>query len=147
MAVIQGAESAGQSLSFGPNAAQASAAANRILGVRESKNKDLTPVDEKIPDTEGGVKIELRDVGFRYPTRDVSIFKHLNITVEKGQFAALVGASGSGKSSIVALLERFYDVQSGEILCNGRNIKDVNVYEYRKLLSLVAQEATLLQGK
>ncbi|KAI1376245.1 P-loop containing nucleoside triphosphate hydrolase protein [Hypoxylon crocopeplum] len=146
MAVIQGAESAGQGFSFGPNAAQASAAANRILSIRESRNRDLSDETAKIPDTEGGIKIELRDVHFKYPTRDVSVFKGLNITIEKGQFAALVGASGCGKTSIVSLLERFYDVQRGQILANGTDIASVNVYEYRKHLSLVAQEPTLFQG-
>ncbi|KAK3394135.1 P-loop containing nucleoside triphosphate hydrolase protein [Podospora didyma] len=146
MAVIQGAESAGQWLSFGPNAAQASAAANRILEARESRIKDTVSVTEKVPDTAGGVKIELRDVHFKYPTRDVSIFRGLSITIEKGQFAALVGSSGSGKTSIVSLLERFYDCNRGQILFNGKDITDVNIYEYRKLLSLVAQESALFQG-
>jgi ATP-binding cassette, subfamily B (MDR/TAP), member 1 len=146
MAVIQGAEAAGNGLSFGPNAAQASAASNRILHARETRNRDNASLDEKVQDTEGGVKIELEDVHFKYPTRNVSIFKGLNITIEKGQFAALVGASGSGKTSIVSLLERFYDPHKGRILFNGKNVADVNVYEYRKLLSLVAQEATLFQG-
>lgn len=158
MAVQSGADAAGVGFSFGPNAAQASAAANRILSIRESRGEHSprekadqsdteTEVDsDGIPDSEGGIRIDFKDVGFRYPTRAVSVFRHLDITVEKGQFAALVGASGAGKSSIVGLLERFYDVQSGSISCNGKNIKDVNVYEYRKLLSLVAQEATLFQG-
>ena len=146
MAIIQGAEAAGQWLSFGPNAAQASAAANRILEARESRTRDSVSTDERIPDTEGGVRIELRDVYFKYPTRDTSIFKGLNLTIEKGQFAALVGASGSGKTSIVSLLERFYDPTKGQILFNGKDVTEVNVYEYRKLLSLVAQEPSLFQG-
>ncbi|KAK4173584.1 putative ABC multidrug transporter [Triangularia setosa] len=146
MAMIQGAESAGQWLSFGPNAAQAAAAANRILQARDSKIKDSIAASEQIPDTEGGIKIELKDIHFKYPTRDVSIFRGLNITIEKGQFAALVGASGSGKTSIVSLLERFYDVNKGQILFNGKDISEVNVYEYRKLLSLVAQEPSLFHG-
>lgn len=155
MAVTQGAEQAGVGFSFGPNAAQASAAANRILSIRESRGERASledetgggqKVTEMIPDIESGIKIELRDVGFRYPTREVQVFKHLNITVEKGQFAALVGASGAGKSSTVALLERFYDAQQGKVLCNGRDIKSVDVHEYRKLFSLVAQEASLFQG-
>jgi ABC-type multidrug transport system fused ATPase/permease subunit len=146
MAVIQGAESAGQWLSFGPNAAQATAAANRILQARETRIRDAVSQSEQIPDTDGGVKIELQDVYFKYPTRDVSIFKGLNLTIEKGQFAALVGASGSGKTSIVSLLERFYDVNKGKILFNGKDIAEMNVYEYRKLLSLVAQEPSLFHG-
>ncbi|KAK0734121.1 P-loop containing nucleoside triphosphate hydrolase protein [Lasiosphaeria miniovina] len=146
MAIIQGAESAGQWLSFGPNAAQASAAANRILEARENRIKDLVSVEEQVPDTAGGVEIELRNIHFKYPTRDVSVFKGLSITIQKGQFAALVGASGSGKTSIVSLLERFYDVTQGQILFNGKDITQVNLYEYRKLLSLVAQESALFQG-
>ncbi|OLN88148.1 Leptomycin B resistance protein pmd1-like protein 1 [Colletotrichum chlorophyti] len=146
MAVIQGAESAGQSLSIAPNAAQVTAASNRIINMRQSRNQDMVPANETIPDTDGGVQIELRDIHFKYPTRDVSVFKGLSLTIEKGQFAALVGPSGCGKTSIISLMERFYDVQKGAILCNGKDIKDVNVYEYRKTLSLVAQEATLFQG-
>jgi len=146
MAIIQGAEAAGQWLSFGPNAAQASAAANRILEARESRIRDSVSTDARIPDTEGGVKIELRDIHFKYPTRDTSIFRGLNLTIEKGQFAALVGASGSGKTSIVSLLERFYDPTRGQVLFNGMDITDMNVYEYRKTLSLVAQEPSLFQG-
>lgn len=161
MAVMSAGESAGVGFSFGPNAAQATGAANRILSVRESlgerKNRSTEEEGEDesesggkgmevIPDCEGGVRLQLKDVEFKYPGRDVSIFKGLDITIEKGQFAALVGASGAGKSSIVGLLERFYDIQSGSILANGKNIKDVDVYEYRKLLSLVAQEPTLFQG-
>ncbi|RYP45320.1 hypothetical protein DL768_008304 [Monosporascus sp. mg162] len=146
MAVINGAESAGQWLSFGPNAAQASAAANRILNVRGSRNKDEVSASESVPDTEGGIKIQIEGVHFKYPTHDISIFKGLNLTIEKGQFAALVGASGSGKTSIVSLLERFYDVDKGRILFNGKDINEINVYEYRKLLSLVAQEPSLFSG-
>ncbi|KAI1408914.1 P-loop containing nucleoside triphosphate hydrolase protein [Hypoxylon sp. FL1857] len=146
MAVINGAEAAGQGFGFGPNAAQAAAAANRILSIRESRIKDTGDENTKIPDTDGGVKIELKDVHFRYPSRNVSIFKGINITIEKGQFAALVGASGCGKTSIISLLERFYDVQRGQILANGTDIAQINVYDYRRHLSLVAQEPTLFQG-
>lgn len=155
MAVTQGAEQAGVGFSFGPNAAQANAAANRILSIRESRGERVSLTDETaggsnekeiIPDSENGVKIEFKDVAFRYPSRQVQVFKHLNITVEKGQFAALVGASGAGKSSTVALLERFYDAQQGSIKCNGKDITSVDVHEYRKLFSLVAQVASLFQG-
>ncbi|KAK7970007.1 hypothetical protein PG988_009080 [Apiospora saccharicola] len=153
MAATTGGEGAGQGFSFGPNAAQASAAANRILSIRHTQDTDalgtMPTGKEKpscIPDTEGGVKIELRDVHFKYPTRNVSIFKGLNLTIEKGQFAALVGASGCGKTSIVSLLERFYDPERGQVLVNGVDIADLNIYEYRRHLSLVAQEPNIFQG-
>ncbi|RYP09128.1 hypothetical protein DL765_008553 [Monosporascus sp. GIB2] len=152
MAIIQGGEGAGNGFSMGPNAAQASAAANRILSIRETRRltkgggAEEEEQQQHIPDTEGGIKIELRDVHFRYPTRDVPIFRGLNLTIEKGQFAALVGASGCGKTSIVSLLERFYEVPRGQILANGVNIAGVDVYEWRRHLALVAQEPPLFQG-
>ena len=155
MASIQGAESAGLGLSFMPNAAQVTSAANRILSIRETRKIDSVPTTERIPETDAdadarlgncGASIELRNVHFRYPTRDVPIFRGINLTIERGKFTAIVGASGSGKSSIIALLERFYDAEKGSILCNGRDITEVNVQTYRKLISLVAQESALFQG-
>ncbi|KAJ4152542.1 ABC transporter bea3 [Fusarium falciforme] len=68
------------------------------------------------------------------------------MTIEKGQFFALVGASGCDKTSIISLLERFYQPEKGQVLCNGKDISGVNIYTYRKHLSLVAQEPTLFQG-
>ncbi|KAH7170587.1 P-loop containing nucleoside triphosphate hydrolase protein [Dactylonectria macrodidyma] len=146
MAITNGSEAAGQALGFGPNAAQVTAAANRILNMRESRLQDGVSATQEIPDADGGIKIELQNIYFKYPTRSTPVFKGLNLTIEKGQFAALVGASGCGKTSIISLLERFYDLDKGHILCNGKDATDVNVFEYRKYLSLVAQEATLFQG-
>ncbi|TGO31304.1 hypothetical protein BPAE_0001g02030 [Botrytis paeoniae] len=145
IAIINGAESAGSLLSFGPNMAQASAAANRILSFRLPAKVTGNSASQ-IQNIEGGVKIELKDVWFKYPTRDVPIFTGLNITIKKGQFAALVGPSGCGKTSIVSLLERFYDVQKGKILCNDTDISELDIREYRKMISLVAQEPTLFEG-
>ncbi|GJN68722.1 ABC transporter bea3 [Purpureocillium lilacinum] len=146
MATIQSGEAAGQGLSFGPNAAQVTAASNRIINMRESRLRETYSEKESIPDSQGGMKIELENMHFSYPTRDVPVFQGLNLTIEKGQFAALVGASGCGKTSIISLLERFYDLDKGRILCNGKDISQINAYAYRKHLSLVAQEAKLFQG-
>ncbi|PHH76094.1 hypothetical protein CDD80_1824 [Ophiocordyceps camponoti-rufipedis] len=146
MAAIQSGESAGQGLSFGPNIAQVTAASNRILDLRESRLHEKTSTEEAMPGAQGGVSIELEDVHFSYPTRSVPVFQGLSLSIEKGQFAALVGASGCGKTSIISLLERFYDLDKGRILCNGQDISKLDLYAYRKHLSLVAQEATLFQG-
>ncbi|KAB8302301.1 hypothetical protein EYC80_005737 [Monilinia laxa] len=145
VAILNGAESAGSLLSFGPNMAQASAAANRILSLRAPSGAAEESVS-KIQNIDGGVKIQLKDVWFKYPTRDVPIFTGLNVTIEKGQFAALVGPSGCGKTSIVSLLERFYNVQKGKILCNDTDISELDIHECRKMISLVAQEPTLFEG-
>ncbi|TVY82673.1 ABC transporter BEA3 [Lachnellula suecica] len=145
VAVINGSEGIGTFMSLGPNMAQAAAAANRILSLRAQK-KDNSKATLALQDTDGGVKIALRDVWFKYPTRDTPIFQGLNLTIEKGQFAALVGPSGCGKTSIVSLLERFYPIQRGKILFNEANIADLNAEDYRKSMSLVSQEPILLQG-
>ncbi|KAF9769669.1 hypothetical protein IL306_012900 [Fusarium sp. DS 682] len=146
MAITNGSEAAGQALGFGPNSAMASAAANRILNMRESRPRDKVSTSQEIPDTDGGMSIQLDNISFKYPTRSTPVFKGLSLKIEKGQFAGLVGASGSGKSSIISLLERFYDLDKGRILLNGKDATDINLYEYRKYFSLVAQEATLFQG-
>jgi ATP-binding cassette, subfamily B (MDR/TAP), member 1 len=106
LASMNAGESAGQALSFGPNAAQATEAANRILRMRESRFKNDHLGGAVIPNAEGGVKIELRNLKFKYPTRDTPVFNDLSLSIEKGHFAALVGASGCGKTSIISLLER-----------------------------------------
>lgn len=141
-AVIQGAEAAGQWMSFGPNVAQATAAANRIIKLREVG----TGNSGKPFKVDGGVEIQFKDVQYSYATRDLPIFENLNMTIKKGQFAALVGPSGCGKSTIISLLEQFYQVQGGSILIDGQDVTELNVQEYRKIMSLVAQEATLFQG-
>ncbi|KAH8707268.1 ABC transporter BEA3 [Beauveria bassiana] len=106
LAIMNAGESTGQALSFGPNAAQVKDAANRILRLRDSQNKEVggdgggggggggTGDDGQgsaMADGGGGVKIELDNVHFRYPTRDTPVFAGLSLTIEKGQFAALVG--------------------------------------------------------
>ncbi|KAK6854957.1 ABC multidrug transporter Mdr1 [Apiospora arundinis] len=91
--------------------------------------------------------IEFRDVHFRYPTRPAySVLSGLSFKVEPGQYVALVGASGCGKSTTIALLERFYDVLSGSIYLDGKDISRLNVNSYRRCLALVSQEPTLYQG-
>ncbi|KAK6207725.1 ABC transporter [Colletotrichum tabaci] len=146
MAVMQGAEAAGQGLSYGPNAAQASAAANRIMSLRSPNRQQSEAATEQIPDTDGGVKIELKNAHFRYPTRDTPVFTGIDLTIQKGQFAALVGPSGCGKTSVISLLERFYSLDKGDILCNGKSIYSLDADQYRKNLSLVAQEPCMFQG-
>ncbi|KAI5240469.1 ABC transporter [Aureobasidium subglaciale] len=148
MAMIQGADAASQVLSVAPNTAQATAAANRIFETERTADTDRTGSDDNqsIPSTDGGVQIELHNVSFKYPTRDVFVFEDLDIRIRKGQYVAFVGPSGCGKTTIISLLERFYDINQGTIICNGVNINDMNVYDYRNNISLVAQEPILFRG-
>ena len=152
LAVVQGSTSAGQSLSFGPNVAQAFAAAKRIQAMRPQENSDNEIALFDLEDCEGdekiplGVKIELKNIWFQYPTRDVPVLKGLNMTIERGQFAAIVGPSGCGKTSIISLLERFYEIQKGKIMFHGTDIEKISLSKYRKSISLVAQEPSLFEG-
>lgn len=89
-------------------------------------------------------KISLSDVRFTYPSRpDVPVLKGLSITFEAGTTSALVGASGSGKSTIVSLVERFYDPQSGTVRLDGVDVRELNVKWLRSQIGLVSQEPTL----
>ena len=87
-------------------------------------------------------KVELKDVSFHYVEgRDV--LKHIDLTVEKGRTIALVGQSGSGKSTLVDLIPRYHDVSSGQILIDGKDIREVGISDLRQLIGNVNQEAIL----
>jgi ATP-binding cassette subfamily B (MDR/TAP) protein 1 len=158
IAIIQGSMAAGQWLSFGPNIAQVSAAANRIQAMRPNKDEydngtSTSPISEdannlkmeKIP-LRRGADIEFKNITFKYPTRNTPVLQDLSFTIQHGQFAAIVGPSGSGKTTIISLLERFYESQSGSILYNSSPISSYPLKQYRKSLSLVAQEPYLFRG-
>ncbi|XP_059070077.1 ABC transporter B family member 2 isoform X2 [Cryptomeria japonica] len=116
--------------------------------------KVLTPVMNILrtnPQTDGGMQfefieghIEFKDVSFYYPSRsEVPVLRNFSISVNAGTTLALVGASGAGKSSVITLIERFYDPQHGEILIDGRDIKLYNLKWLRKYIGLVQQEPLL----
>ena len=86
-------------------------------------------------------KIEFRDVSFRYGEKWV--LRHINLTVEEGKTIAIVGQSGGGKSTLVDLIPRYYDVQEGEVLIDGVNVKDMAIHDLRQLIGNVNQEAIL----
>ncbi|KAF2034262.1 P-loop containing nucleoside triphosphate hydrolase protein [Setomelanomma holmii] len=145
MGIIFGAVAAGIWFSIAPTMAQAAGAANRIISMRKTKSQQ----DEKTlepRETNEGVSVEFRDVDFAYKSRDVPVLSNLNLKVEPGQFAALVGATGCGKSTTISLLERFYDATHGTILYNDQDITSLSPSSYRAQLSLVAQEPTLYEG-
>ncbi|KAI9884071.1 MAG: GTPase-activating protein [Watsoniomyces obsoletus] len=146
-AIIFGAQSAGTIFSFAGDMSKAKQAAQSLKRLLDRKPTiDTWSTDgEKVEHVEGN--IEFRDVHFRYPTRpDQPVLRGLNLSVKPGQYVALVGASGCGKSTTIALLERFYDPLAGGIYVDGKEISSLNVNDYRKHLALVSQEPTLYQG-
>ena len=86
-------------------------------------------------------KIEFKNVSFKYDTKWV--LKNINLTIEKGKTIALVGQSGSGKSTMVDLIPRYHDVQEGEVLIDGVNVKDTTLFDLRSIMGNVNQEAIL----
>ncbi|KAE8449173.1 GTPase-activating protein [Mollisiaceae sp. DMI_Dod_QoI] len=145
--VIFGAQSAGTIFSFAPDMGKAKQAAQelKILFDRKPTIDSWSPDGAKLESVEG--HIEFRDVHFRYPTRpEQPVLRGLNLHVSPGQYIALVGASGCGKSTTIALLERFYDPLVGGIYVDGKEISSLNINDYRSYIALVSQEPTLYQG-
>lgn len=93
---------------------------------------------------DNGVDINIREVSFCYPGSDRNVLSNLNLHISPGEKLALVGENGSGKSTLIKLLCRLYRPTSGEILVNQQNIWDIPFEEYRKLLSVIFQDATIL---
>lgn len=147
MAIIFGAQSAGTIFSFAPDMGKAHHAAGELkkLFDRQPVVDTWSDTGDRLPHVEG--TLEFRDVHFRYPTRpEQPVLRGLNLTVRPGQYIALVGASGCGKSTTIALLERFYDPLSGGVFIDGHEISTLNVNDYRSHIALVSQEPTLYQG-
>jgi subfamily B ATP-binding cassette protein MsbA len=118
----------------------AMAAADRVLEILEQENT----IDDKpnaIKKTTFDEKVSIENINFRYGKENV--LKHFSIEVPKGKTIALVGQSGSGKSTIANLLTRFYDVQEGAIKVDGIDVKDIEMHSLRHLIGLVTQDSIL----
>ena len=110
-----------------------------------SSKKNLIP--EQKDKTSEGLGIEFKNVIFSYPTKkNTEIINNLDMNIQPGKTVAIVGSSGSGKSTLTNLILRFYEVDSGEILINGINIKDINLSWLRKNIGIVSQEPILTSG-
>uniref|UniRef100_A0A803YFW4 ATP binding cassette subfamily B member 1 n=1 Tax=Meleagris gallopavo TaxID=9103 RepID=A0A803YFW4_MELGA len=143
-AVVFGAMALGQTSSFAPDYAKAKISAAHLFVLFDRvPSIDSYCEDGEKPVTFGG-NTRIKDVKFNYPNRpEVKILQGLNLKVEKGQTLALVGSSGCGKSTVVQLLERFYDPLSGEIEFDDKDAKTLNIQWLRSHIGIVSQEPIL----
>ncbi len=125
---------------------RAQVSARRINEVLETEPsiKDKENVKEFKEEKKGYV--EFKNVSFRYPDADTEILEDITFTAKPGETTALIGSTGSGKSTVVNLIPRFYDVTGGELLIDGVNIKDVPQKELRSRVGFVPQRGVLFSG-
>ncbi|KAJ5413875.1 hypothetical protein N7509_000502 [Penicillium cosmopolitanum] len=146
-AVIFGSQAAGTIFSFSPDiskAKYASAKLHRLFGL-VPKIDPWNETGKRLTDLKG--TIQFKGVHFAYSSRqETPILRGIDLKVEAGQLVALVGTSGSGKSTIVSLVERFYDPQEGTVYVDDQDLRTLHVATFRNHLALVSQETTLYNG-
>mgnify|MGYP002626850467 CR=1 FL=1 len=109
-----------------------------------SKENAINPDNDEKKENKEGLDIEFKNVDFSYPSKsDVQIFKNLSFKIPSGKVVAFVGYSGSGKTTITSLIQRFYDPNNGEIKINSINLKDLDIKWLRKNIGIVSQEPIL----
>ena len=128
-----------------PRASVSARRINKVLDT-ESSIKDKPDAETKKfnPDKKG--LVEFKNVSFRYPDADTEILSDINFTAKPGETTAIIGSTGSGKSTVVNLLPRFYDVTGGELLIDGVNVKDVKLKDLRDIIGFVPQKGILFSG-
>ena len=115
-------------------------AANRVAEIFDAPLEITDGPDDETP---RGGRLELVDVGFRFPDSDTWVLRHVDLTVEPGETIALVGSTGSGKSVLVSLLSRLYDVTEGRILVDGVDIRDLSLPALRQAVATAFEDPTL----
>lgn len=125
---------------------RATVSANRIQEVLETEVEIADPArpEDFVPSKTG--EVEFQDVSFRYPGADEDVLENITFTAKKGETTAFIGSTGSGKSTLVNLIPRFYDVTKGRILVNGRDVRDVTQHELRARIGYVPQKGVLFSG-
>ena len=124
---------------------RAGVAADRIHEVLMTETSIVEKADAEAVETKQG-RIEFRHVGFRYPGAEDNVLTDIDFTAEPGQTTAIIGSTGSGKSTMVNLIPRFYDVTEGEILLDGRDIRDLKLASLREEIGFVPQKGILFSG-
>ncbi|GAA6011902.1 hypothetical protein JCM10207_003424 [Rhodosporidiobolus poonsookiae] len=147
--IVFGSMQAGAVFAFVPQLSSARSAARDIFALIDSvpsiPSDSTDGVDLDPASTHGNVALE--KVMFRYPTRlNVPVLRGLELEVKEGQFAAIVGESGCGKSTVIGLCERFYDPIAGGVSFNSHDLRALSLPSYRRAVALVSQEPTLYSG-
>lgn len=125
--------------------AQASASAGRIFEILDAKNDvENKPNAKELAEVNG--RIQFKDVTFRYFSSGEPVLQNISFTAEPGQTIALLGSTGSGKTTIINLIPRFYDVSEGQVLIDGHDVRDVTIESLRTQIGIVLQETTLFSG-
>jgi ATP-binding cassette subfamily B (MDR/TAP) protein 9 len=121
------------------------AACERVFEIMDYDPKIKYKNGERYQNFQG--ELAMREVDFHYPTKtDVHVLKKFNLTITPGEVIALVGSSGSGKSTIVSIIQRFYDVANGQFTIDGHDIKQLDLQWVHQNIGYVAQEPTLFSG-
>ena len=125
---------------------RAQASIRRVFEVLDAQSAITDGGETSLPAPQG--RVEFRDVSFRYQTEGAGedVLKHINLTVEPGEFVAIVGGTGTGKSSLVNLIPRFYDVHSGKVLVDGLDVRDYPLDGLRCRIGMVLQNNVLFSG-
>ena len=124
---------------------QAAASADRIFEILDAKSDIVDKPDAiDLPSVKGEVKFE--NVTFRYFSGGAPVLDHVTFEAKPGERIALLGATGSGKSTIINLLPRFYDPTEGKIIVDGHDLRDIKIESLRKQIGIVLQETTLFSG-
>ena len=125
---------------------RASVSAGRISEVLETKATILDPEKPKAIQQDGKGILEFKNVSFRYPLAEEYMLKNISFKAEAGKVTAIIGSTGAGKTTLVNLIPRFYDISEGSILIDDVSIKDVKQSDLRKIIGYVPQKASLFSG-
>lgn len=125
---------------------RASVSANRINEVLETEEIIKESKNSKALNESKKGLVEFKNVGFKYPDSDEEVLSDITFTAKPGETTAIIGSTGSGKSTIVNLIPRFYDITSGNLLIDGIDIKDISYSDLRRIIGFVPQKGILFSG-